>query len=1238
MKRLRSAACLLVLVLWGCGARVEAPKRADLAAMRQSAAKRPNDAQLHKRLAEAEMFHPLGKMENVGPRLERARALLPHDMRLHLLAGIEAEAHGRPQAALDGFKAALAAFAASDDPHRGHMAEFSVQALAALEGGAVGYALQVERALAAVVHELPVPARWAATDLRIHLAYLRNDGDTVRRLAAEAGCVTTFATAGPFGPRDLLAFDKQHGVDVAAELAATYDLGPARGVRATRTVGARGCTVNLGGDPVASGGVRYATAVQNIPVAGRYYLRFDSPNAVEVFLDGRSVLRVDRRREPLPRALYLPVQLSAGAHRLTLKISSRHPDPVVRIAWLPVQPADTRGDAAAIEIPSPGKGPFALYLRATLQLLRGDTVGARHSLSEVTADARVSPLLLSQHANALFNDPLSPSDVRQDQGRRLLVAALKRDPNLWNPAVQLASLAANNGRVKEAIASMRETHRRFADVPAIGLSLIQMLDSEGWYSEIETIVAGLRKRVPDACPPMLVELEALQRRYRYDAMGEVSERIMECNSRSNARYSDLMRRRDWQGALRELARLSRLDPPQSQFGWKLAEVALAKRAGDQERFERANAELRDGFPRYAGAVHEAFDMHLARGQIASATELLDQALREEPSEMSSLWPLRPLVGRPAILQDFRRDGLSAIAAFEKSGRSYTEPQVLVFDYMATRIFEDGSSMELVHTVQRAQSDEAVDELAEVEVPEGARVLKLRTIKADGRVLEPDVISGKETLSLPSVGVGDYVEFEYMREHGPSNGFPGGYLSDRFYFQSFEIPFDHSEMVFIAPKDMVLTPDPRGEAPSASSELRGDLRVTRFLVTESNPLAAEPGSVTAREYIPSVRVGLNATWPAFVNSVREVLADRDVVDPELVELAADIVGEAAPDDHLLRAQRLYAWVLENVKNNSDSFSQAAVMLRARTGNSARILHYLLGLAGVPATLAIARSAAADTTKSNMPDTEGFEHLLVRVDAQEGPVWLFTSSRYAPFGYLPALLRGQPARLLIDGAPLVGLPNGEGGHDRRSLDVVVDAAESGSTRIEIVERVGGSGAIAWRSQFEEIPPAELERRFEQDYVARLVPGATLSSLRIAGRTPEHPFVTLTYSFTVEAFGRRVREGWALPSMLTAELAANYARMAGRTTTLLVTQPLDTVVTLRYRFPDGAKLPKAPKGATLTSADGRANFALTAGYDGRDLVVQRKLELPIMRVPKGGYPRFAEFCRAVDAAESRELVFGM
>jgi hypothetical protein len=829
-----------------------------------------------------------------------------------------------------------------------------------------------------------------------------------------------------------------------------------------------------------------------------------------------------------------------------------------------------------------------------------------------------------------------PDGVRSDEARSYLTRAAARDTAAWAPVAQLASLAAKAGQVKESIAILRKSEQRWPEVPAIGLALAELLRGKNFHAAADREIARVRELVPDACSPMAAQLEALRIRLRYQEIVPLIEELVRCDAQSSARYNLYIEQRDFGAAARELARLDTLQPETGRYASLLAKLSLAKNQGETAAASGVVKELRTRYPRsFAGAL-EQVDALEAEGHHTGALTAISDATRAEPAAMAGLYRIGQALGQKHVLDSYRKDGLAAIRAFETSGKKYDGPQVLVLDYMAMRLFDDGSSLELIHTVQKAQSDEAVDRLGEVEVPEGAQVLTLRALKPNGRVLEADNIAGKNTVSLPNLAPGDYVELEYLQAKAPSDGFPGGYLGERFYFKSFEIPFHRSQMVLLLPESMPYQLDPRGAAPKPHESVHDGLRVLDFAVDESVPLIEEPNSVSAREFIPSTRLGVHASFEALVDSLRDVLVDRNLYDPYWSALAKQIVGNATPQDHRLRAERLYAWVLANVENNNEVFSQAALMLRSKSGNRARVLHYMLGLAGVPAQLALARSFGGDNYDGTMADAETYDHLLVLIDpGGKQPTWLYTNERWAPFGFLPTALRGQPALSLEPGAAKVLVSSGAFGPDARRFVVDAQLNAQGAARLDVTEQLHGSEAVAWRSQLEQIPKAELSRRMEQDYVSRLFPGASLVSLDIAGRELASPDLALHYVLDVQSYARITADGLALPAVLPSEISGSFARTATRKTTELVGSPVQTELDMTLRLPNGVKLASAPAPENLLgSFAGRPRFTDRVSVEGTALRLQRSLSMPAMRIDPQVYPAFTDFCRRVDEIEGREL----
>ena len=1180
--------------------------------LRELAQENPRDAGAWRRLSIAELFREDGDPSRVQRTVAHALELAPEDATLHLVAGMEAYIHGRSTDALSAFTHSFER-AAGRDPA---VAEVAVGGIAELNGMAIGYDEAVDTRVRAALPRAGIAARAMAADLLIDLAYRKADAEGVKTAAQAAGCVEQWRVAGPFGPRDLLGFDVRHPASGPGAMADSYDLGVGRGVRPTRELWARGCDVHIGEGPLADGGTSYAEAFVDITEGGPQTIRLETPNAVKLFIDGEQVAAIDARSAPLQRVTFHSVDLAPGRHEIEVKVTTRHPNPIVSVSIVP----------GTSEVAVPQGRLLQCYLRASMRVARGFTIGARSALDSSECPDGV-PTLALRSAVALL-DPYVTADMRRDHARRLMAEVQRKDPEAWFPVLQLARLKAAEGRDQEAIADLRTALERWPELVSFRLVLTELLLNRGWDAEAEQHIEAALRAAPGVCAPIHAALAHAQRRDRVDRIDRYVDLLMECDARSSARFAQLVSARKWDLAAQELERLAELEPPQAKSRLLASKLQIVEgRAADADALLKQLIEDR---PRSATYRMELADQQLARGEREAAIDGLNEAIAAEPTAMLELRRVRAMLGGEDVIEPFRIDGEAVVREYEQSDVTYTQPQVLVLDYTAVRVFEDGSALVLTHQIHKANSEEAVDELGQFEPPEDGYVLNLRTLKADGAKLEPDLIGNMSTINLPHVGIGDYVEQEYVRMLGPPAGIPGGILGERFYFQSFETPFYRTEEVVAVPQGMNLVVDPRGPAPEAKRETRVGLTWYRWRVDRSEPLVREPASVSPREYIPSVNWGAGAPWGLFLEGLRDVMADRSPADPAAVALARRIVRGARSDE--AKAKRLYYWVLKNIENNNDVFGIAPTMISGRTGNRTRVLHYLLRLVGIQSELLLVRDFAADQTRSDLADDDTYSNLVLKL----GNRFVVTSARGIPFGYVSPTMNGQDALVLVpyersDEVRVVEVPEAPQGSEKRRIEVVIDVEEDGSAQMAVTEIFRGAQAIEWRNDLEGIPAAVLEERFEEGYAARVVPGARMQSLRISGQeNPEEDFV-LRYELEVPQLARRQGNRLVLPGLFPTQLTPRFAQMSARTTGQLVGPPLDIDVELRIRAESGTAQPLAPV-ELRTPSGGR--FVMRTTLDGDTLVVERHVRLPLMRVEPGDYAEFAAFMRQADAAEAREI----
>src|SRR5690606_35931566 len=152
----------------------------------------------------------------------------------------------------------------------------------------------------------------------------------------------------------------------------------------------------------------------------------------------------------------------------------------------------------------------------------------------------------------------------------------------------------------------------------------------------------------------------------------------------------------------------------------------------------------------------------------------------------------------------------------------------VLDYAAVWVHSDGSSRMLEHEVIRIQSAEAISHFAEHPRLQGM-VLHMRVIKKDGRILEPEFVPGKPTVTLPHLEIGDYLETEQiisMRGDGQQGK---RYLGPHWFFREENIAYARSEFVVISPESKGLVVETRNNVPEPEVTEIGPLTVRRWSV-------------------------------------------------------------------------------------------------------------------------------------------------------------------------------------------------------------------------------------------------------------------------------------------------------------------------------------------------------------------------------------------------------------------------
>jgi tetratricopeptide (TPR) repeat protein len=1233
-----------------------------LAALRAEAAG-SKDGQLVGRWLFAELLMPGGTPKGAREARAALDRLSSNDPLALLAKAVDDDAHGRLSAAADGYLAAVSAARVHEGPHAALLGWFAAQNLVRLRSSIPNLWQRarpvVTEAVAAPVH-LGFRARgkladWWALEVLPKDEAARHGKSPLEATAALSGCVEKARLAGPFGHLAPSDDGKHWDAERAGPWPAVFPA-DARRREPPRTITVERVGCRIGPSEPVAGGVFYTETYVDLPAEREVIVAVQA--AVAVFVDDHEVLTRDSTAWGIWPRFAARVRLGAGRHRILARIVG--PETAIRLLDSVGAPLGiaTSADPTAPYADSPPRiltdpNPLAPFLEAVgIQPQPGAPPSSREGTSDpvlrfiaaqladvegqadlssvliepLVADVgKASALALATQATFVERDPIFPETDARDLARSLRQEAAKRDPDLWWTSLWLVLDELDKRGAPEVLPQVSALAERFREVPELTKALASLYGRQGWSAERVRTIEEAEKRFPEDLEVLSSLLDVLDQQGRTAEADAVAQRIERLNPDAEITFQRALARRDFPAAIAELEKLGERRADRKDIAARIADLLTraGKRRESMEFLERAVE--RD--PSDAGARLALSDARFASGDGGALRKALVDAI-EAGAETDGLRGAIELIEGITELDPFRQDGKKVIAAYEASGEQLTGNAARVLDYAAMWVHEDGSARMLEHEIIHIQSREAIAEHAEQRLPRGIP-LRLRTIKKDGRVLEPEVVDGKPTVTMPHLEVGDFIETETLMSFRGDGRGGRRFEGPRWFFREEKLSYWRSEFVIVTPKTRPLDVEVGGNVPPAEVSEDGALVTRRWRVDKTPALPEEPASAPISEFLPNVRVGWGTRVDELLAEALESATDQTPVDPRLARVARTIVGDAKGTDE--KARRLYRWVLANVEPGRESDPRRVVI--GKVGNTAEAFRYLARLVGLDVAYGLVRDRLVEPPRGPMSEAEQWSSLALRLRSESGPRWLIVSDKYAPFGHLPSALRGQPAVVLVPGLPRESTTTG-GTRDAVVSEGTVELAADGSATIALEQRYEGKFAIGLRRALESIADAELEDAIQARLLPNLLPGARLLSLQVKELASLDVPLTLSMKLEMPSFARP-REGGLVISPPFAMELAGLASLPSRETPLFVSEQMTTrsEVRLVVQLPKGARV--SSQLASLDAKDPALSVSVADRAADGTLTLTRTVDLPAGRILPTAYPSFQSFARSADAALHRDVL---
>jgi tetratricopeptide (TPR) repeat protein len=1116
----------------------------------------------------------------------------------------------------------------------------------------------VDRALAAGA---PGETAFLLRGARLSVHVVRGDAQGRDVVLRELGGVGEVALAGPFSPFHVLAWDEADPVSRTGSLAGP--LTGAFGPVPVRTLRAPDGRLDLGGEP-GEGDLYLMAFDAEVTEPGTYVARSVSGASHQVLVNGAPLLERRAWQRATSTVTARTVELPAGKHRFLIRQFKAGTSGLLTFSLLradgrpsgvrftpaagPAPQSQTWGKAPASSEQTPGVYPSAESLKQALQGEAGELLatalavrdglardgdGSRRLMAAVDVS---TPALLALRAELAAVDRSVPAKVARGRATRDLEAVLAKDPGNVAALLVRADLSLDDGQPAAALETLKSVDPALAAASAaVAMERARAALALDVEALAEESLAVALEAQPGHCEALGLQYNLARRRDAVERADRLAQAQRGCPGGVVREAEHARTRGDVETAAKLYAELLARDPSSASTGNTLANLLVTLRRYDDAT--AVLAELAKLWPRNAELLKRMADVREYAGQPAEALALREKALALEGDDLSLRRAVeRAKTGRE-LLQEHAIDAREAIRAYEAEPVTGGSAAAFVLDAAAVRVYPDGSIVNRIHTVQKALEQSGIQEIAEVNVPRGAQVLALRTLKADGRVLEPENIEGKDTVSLPGVQVGDYIQLEYLLAEGPRGPAQPGFTASAFYFQIANQPNAWTTYTVVAPRGSGMKVDAHGmKAPAP--KVVGDTEVFHYEARRVPPFIPEPDAPqSSNEYLPFVLVGAGATGnDGLVRVYGDVFQDRWQRTAE-VEAFARKATEGKQGLEAVKA--LHAAVMQRFSGRDSGLAQSASSTVAQDrGSRLTVMKAGLDALGIPARVVAIRTFSSDPAPYLFPQDNLLPFAALRVEPPGGePVWVDTSVRFGPFGELPeqalggleAYLLPEPGRPVekVKTPPMKEVPGKE---VRLSLELDAEGKLTGKGE-EVYSGFEGAQIAEAFSQLS----AESRDQALQGAVARYFGGASLSSVKLEHQEQVGAPFVLRYEFTVPRFGRlegdkRMALG---PLTFPAQLGRRYVQLSTRRTPLYIdnTEASRTQVTLK--LPGGWRLADPQPSLNVDSAFGR--FSRAEKQEGGTLTITESLRLPRGRIASERYEQFSGFTGDVDLIQTRELV---
>lgn len=1021
-------------------------------------------------------------------------------------------------------------------------------------------------------------------NLRLALVAAAADGASpldLDKTAASAGLLTRWRIAGAFGRFSNVDFAHQW----APETQQFW-----RDESSTEPFWFRNGMVSLP-DYIAGPGVFYAASNVRIGAASASQVDILSPGPYVLFIDGKRVLAKDSRFVATGTRDSIELHLSAGQHLLVVKFTADAAPFSVDLHRVFGRHARTGS--------KPLPAPMASYVRELLEYFRGNLTGVERML----ASQHNGNHGLTAYINALL---WSAAEEHSARARAAWEALKTAQPSALLARIKSAEFELNNGRtdaVRTEVGELEQMRPESEAVAQLSLELARG-NNESTVSAFERLI-----NLHPTCSHLTEAIKF------YTSIGD--------QDRSE----------------KAEARLRLCAPESLAYDRLLADSGLHSEAAALLEAKLAHNRLdRNARRMFVEQLVLLGKLDLAREQAGLLHELAPRsrpfaALAEDPSAVLDSHSPRAggFTAATEFYAKYRRDGLKAAMAAPERTIANGTARLLLMDRVL-QFDTDGTASLYSHRVLRLLNKEAISRLGEVSLPRGSDVLELRTIKANGEIIEPEFKAERSTISMPALEPGDSVDEEFVTHFSDWDHLPAA--ATVFGFGSTLGTVVTSRYTLIVPQSSKVNIELQNGAPPPRVDTEKDRIIRTWSAADIQPVADESFSPDST-LLPAVRITANEST---LEHMRDSLIDATRIGPHVIEAAAQGTRLHANESEI--ARQLYRFVTGRIDSTGSDFAETTAedSLSSGEGSRTATLLALARASGLNASLLLARKIDNDCTTPYK--LRCYTEPLVRFWVAGHVVDTDPDASDLPFGVVSARLDSHSALLVnnsvSDSEPISErlVSVSESPTQERSVgegDLFLDAEGNLSATIHV--RLGAARGQEIRARLRTASERQKQAYFEQ-LASRIFPGAIgIHGLATHLTDPERQLEFNLQCKVPEFTNQRSGPQEVKQFVPALGLGSVLATIKSRRFPFFIDSVLFESTVFHLHLPAGMSVQSLPHDFVLNSSFG--DYAVKFSRQHAQVDIAREFHIPMQLITPGDFPAFEQVAEQIERAERQHLV---